>query len=274
VTGERSRRRLIAANWKMHKTIGEATEFVHELLPRIAGVESVDVVICPAYPALWPAVELTRGSGVQVFAQNMHYAVQGPFTGEVSAPMLLEAGVRGAILGHSERRRHFAESDGTVQLKTAAAVSAGLVPILCVGETEQECEFGETERRLRDQMQAGLALVDTERLGEVVIAYEPLWTIGTGRLAAPAHVRLVGASLRGLVADRSREQAERVRVLYGGGSITPESAAALLEFDEVDGLLVGEASLRADSFAVIVDAARSLSADARGRPRGTLRGRP
>ncbi|MGZ6849203.1 MAG: triose-phosphate isomerase family protein, partial [Blastococcus sp.] len=141
MTGDPSRRRLIAANWKMHETISEATGFVDKLLPRIAGVESVDVVICPAYPALGPTVELTRGSGVQVFAQNMHYAAQGPFTGEVSAPMLLEAGVRGVILGHSERRRLFAESDETVQLKTAAAVGAGLVPILCVGETEQECEL-------------------------------------------------------------------------------------------------------------------------------------
>ncbi|MGZ6838664.1 MAG: triose-phosphate isomerase [Blastococcus sp.] len=266
MTGDPSRRRLIAANWKMHETISEATGFVDKLLPRIAGVESVDVVICPAYPALGPTVELTRGSGVQVFAQNMHYAAQGPFTGEVSAPMLLEAGVRGVILGHSERRRLFAESDETVQLKTAAAVGAGLVPILCVGETEQECELGETERRLHDQLQAGLALVDTGRLGEVVIAYEPRWTIGTGRLAAPAHVQLVGAFLRALVADRSCEQAARVRVLYGG-SITPESAAALLELDEVDGLLVGEASLRAESFAAIVDAARRLSTGGRGRPR-------
>ncbi len=254
VTSVRVRRRLIAANWKMHKTIGEAAGFVDELLPRIAGVESVDVVICPAYLALGPTVQLTRRSGVEVFAQNMHYAAQGPFTGEVSAPMLLEAGVRGVILGHSERRRLFAESDETVQLKTAAAVGAGLVPILCVRETEQECELGETELRLGEQLRAGLALVETGRLGEVVIAYEPLWTIGTGRLAARAHVQLVGAFLRGLVADRSCEQAARVRVLYGGG-VAPESAAALLELDEVDGLLVGEASLRADSFAAIVDAA-------------------
>ena len=155
--------------------------------------------------------------------------------------MLLEAGTRGVILGHSERRRLFAESNETVQLKTGAAVGAGLVPILCVGETEQECKLGVTERRLRDQLHSGLALVDTGRLGEVVIAYEPLWTVGTGRLAAPAHVQLVAAFLRALVADRSCEPSARVRVLYGG-SITPESAAALLELDEVDGLLVGEAS--------------------------------
>ena len=187
------------------------------------------------------------------------------WTREVSAAMLLEVGVRGVILGHSERRRLFAESDETVQLRTAAAVGAGLVPILCVGETEQECELGETKRRLRDQLQAGLALVDTGRLGEVVIAYEPLWTIGTGRVAA-AHVQLVGAFLRGLVADRSCEQAARIRVLYGG-NITSECAAALLELDEVDGLLVGEASLRADSFAAIVDATRDLSIGGRGRPR-------
>jgi triosephosphate isomerase len=157
--------------------------------------------------------------------------------------------------------------------KTGAAVGAGLVPIVCVGETGQECELGETERRLRDQLQSGLALVDTGRLGEVVIAHEPLWTIGTGRLAACAHIQLVGAFLRGLVADRSGEQAARIRVLYCG-SISPESSAALLELDEVDGLLVGEASLRADSFAVIVDTARRLSPTVVAVHAGTLRGRP
>ena len=171
---------LIAGNWKMHKTVAEAGTFIAALLPRVAAAESVDVVICPAYLALRPTVDRTRGSRVNVYAQNMHYAAEGPFTGEVSAPMLVEAGVTGVILGHSERRRLFAESDRAVQLKTAAAVAARLVPILCVGETEEECELGETEARIREQVRAELALVDTACLGEVVIAYEPSWAIGTG----------------------------------------------------------------------------------------------
>jgi triosephosphate isomerase len=265
---------MVAANWKMHNTIVEAERFVDQLRPRIAEVESVDVVLCPAYLALRPTVVRARGSRVQVFAQNMHHAAQGPFTGEVSAPMLLEAGVDGVILGHSERRRLFGESDEMVQLKTAAAVEAGLVPIVCVSETEQECELGETERRLGEQLRAGLALVEDRRLGVVVVAYEPIWTLGTGRVAAPAHVELVGALLRGLVSERSREQGERIRLLYGGG-VAPAIAADLLRLDGVDGLLVGEASLDPDSLAAIVDAVRRVHADGRGRPRRiALRGRP
>jgi len=253
------RRPLIAGNWKMHKTIAEASAFTEALLPRVSMVESIDVVICPAYLALRPTVDWTRHSRVQVYAQNMHYAAEGPFTGEVSAPMLVEAGARGVILGHSERRRMFAESDTAVQLKMAAALAAGLVPILCVGETEEECELGETEHMLREQAETCLALVETDRLGEVVIAYEPIWTIGTGRETNPMHIQEVGALVRAVVAERSSEQADRVRLLYGG-SVTPANANALVELEDVDGLLVGEASLGVDSFAAVVDSAlRSLS---------------
>ena len=254
---------LIAGNWKMHKTVAEAGTFIAALLPRVAAAESVDVVICPAYLALRPAVDRTRGSRVNVYAQNMHYAAEGPFTGEVSAPMLVEAGVAGVILGHSERRRLFAESDRAVQLKTAAAVAARLVPILCVGETEEECELGETEARIREQVRAELALVDTACLGEVVIAYEPSWAIGTGRVATPAHVQDVGSLVRGVVADGSAEQAMRTRVLYGGG-VFLEDARELLEIDDFDGLLVGEASLEVDSFAAIVHTA--CGSETRRRP--------
>jgi triosephosphate isomerase len=191
---------------------------------------------------------------VKVHAQNMHYAAEGPFTGEVSAPMLVEAGVTGVILGHSERRRLFAESDWAVQLKTAAAVAARMVPIVCVGETEEECELRETEARICEQVRTALALVDTSRLGEVVIAYEPIWTLGTGRVATPAHVQEVGSLVRGVVANRSPEQAIRARVLYAGG-VLPENARMLLEVDDIDGLLVGEASLDVDSFTAIIDSA-------------------
>jgi triosephosphate isomerase len=219
-------------------------------------VESIDVVICPAYLALRPMVEWTRDSRVEVYAQNMHYAPEGPFTGEVSAPMLLEAAVRGVIVGHSERRRLFAESDAAVQLKVAAALATGLVPILCVGESEEQCRPGKTEHRLRQQLRSGLALVDTSRLGEVVIAYEPSWTIGTGGRAALEHTQEVGALVRGVVAERSGEQATRTRVLYGGG-VSADTAATLLALDDVDGLLVGEPSLEVDLFLSILNAARS-----------------
>jgi triosephosphate isomerase (TIM) len=254
---------LIVGNWKMHKTVSEAEAFIDDLLPRMQATGAMVVVICPAYLALRPAVDRTRGSRVKVFAQNMHYAAEGPFTGEVSAPMLVEAGVTGVILGHSERRRLFAESDRAVQLKTAAAVAAGMVPIVCVRETEEECELRETEARIREQVWTALALVDTSRLGEVVIAYEPSWTIGTGRVATPAHVQDVGSLVRGVVADRSAEQAMRTRVLYGGG-ILLEDARELLEIDNVDGLLVGEASLEVDSFAAIVHTA--CGSETRRRP--------
>ncbi len=187
-------RPLIAGNWKMHKTIAEANAFIEALLPYVSAEESIDVVVCPAYLALRPMVDWTRGSQVEVYAQNMHYyAPEGPFTGEVSAPMLLEAGVRGVIVGHSERRRLFAESDAAVQLKVAAAVATGLVPILCLGESEEHCQLGETEHWLRRQLRSDLALVDTCRLDEVVIAYEPIWTIGTGRMAAFEHTQEIGA---------------------------------------------------------------------------------
>jgi triosephosphate isomerase len=255
VTARALPRPLIAGNWKMHKTIAEAGAFIEALLPSLSAKESIDVVLCPAYPALRPMVEWTGDSRVEVYAQNMHYAPEGPFTGEVSAPMLLEAGVRGVIVGHSERRQLFAESDAAVQLKVAAAVASGLVPILCVGESEEQCRLGETEHRLPQQLRSDLALVDGCRLGEVVIAYEPIWTIGTGRMAALEHIQEVGALVRGVVAERSSEQAPRTRVLYGG-SVSADTAATLVALDDVDGLLVGEPSLDPDLFLSILTAVR------------------
>jgi triosephosphate isomerase len=245
---------LIAGNWKMHKTNAEAEAFIQAFLPRISSVTSVDVAICPAFLALPAMVDSTRGSRVGVYAQNMHYAANGAFTGEVSPPMLVEAGVQGVILGHSERREHFGESDRALQLKVRAALDAGLAPILCVGETEEERERGDTERKLRHQVQEDLAKVDTDRLGEVVIAYEPLWAIGTGRVATAEQAQEAIAFIRALVGDRSREQSERTRVLYGG-SVKPDNAVELLALPDVDGALVGGASLDPDSLAAIVGAA-------------------
>ncbi|HWF26301.1 MAG TPA: triose-phosphate isomerase [Solirubrobacteraceae bacterium] len=245
---------FIAGNWKLHKTVAEAEAYVQALLPRVSTTEGVDVAICPVYTALQAMVDSTRGSRVAVYAQNMHQAPEGPFTGEVSAPMLVELDVAGVILGHSERRELFGETDRALQVKVPVALDSGLQPILCVGETEEERDRGDTERKLRHQVKEDLAKVPTERLGEVIIAYEPIWAIGTGRVATPEQAQEAIAFIRALVADRSRDEAERVRVLYGG-SVKADNAAELLALPDVDGALVGGASLDAESFATIVAAA-------------------
>jgi triosephosphate isomerase len=246
---------MIAGNWKMHKTVAEAEAYIQALLPRVSTTDGVDVAICPTFTALQAMVDSTRGSRVAVYAQNMHQAPEGAFTGEVSAPMLRELDVTGVILGHSERRELFGETDRALQLKVPAALDAGLQPILCVGETEEERDRGDTERKLRHQVQEDLAKVPSERLGEIVIAYEPIWAIGTGRVATPEQAQEAIAFVRALVADRARDESDRLRVLYGG-SVKPDNAAELLALPDVDGALVGGASLDAESFATIVAAAR------------------
>ena len=245
---------MIAGNWKMHKTIADAEAYIQSLLPRVSSPDGVDVAICPPFTALQAMVDSARGSRVAVYAQNMHYAPEGAFTGEISAPMLSELDIDGVILGHSERRELFGETDRALQLKVPAVLAAGLQPVLCVGETEEERDRGDTERKLRHQVQEDLAKVPTEQLGEIVIAYEPIWAIGTGRVATPEQAQEAIAFVRALVADRSRAGGESVRVLYGG-SVKPDNAAELLALPDVDGALVGGASLDAESFAAIVAAA-------------------
>jgi len=244
----------VAGNWKMHKTIEEAEHFIAQLLPRVSTADHADVAICPPFTAVGPMVDSTRGSRVQVYAQTMHYAPSGAFTGEVSGAMLSEIGAHGVILGHSERRELFAETDRALTLKVPAAIDAGLVPILCVGETEDERERGDTERKLRHQIQEDLAKVPLEQLSEVVIAYEPIWAIGTGVVATAEQAQEAIAFIRALIADRSRDQAEQIRILYGG-SVKPDNASELLSLPDVDGALVGGASLEAESLAAIVAAA-------------------
>jgi triosephosphate isomerase len=251
---EARRTPLIAGNWKLHKTIAEAEEFIAALLPRVSSADGVDVAICPTFTVLQAMVDSTRGSRVAVYAQNMHQADHGAFTGEVSAPMLTELDVQGVVLGHSERRQYFGETDKALAQKVPAALAAGLLPVLCVGETEDERENGNTQRKLRHQVQEGLSRVDTDRLGDVVIAYEPIWAIGTGQVATPEQAQDAIAFVRALVGDRSKEQAAQVRVLYGG-SVKADNAAELLALPDVDGALVGGASLDAETFAAIVAAA-------------------
>ncbi|MEA2359609.1 MAG: triosephosphate isomerase [Solirubrobacteraceae bacterium] len=251
-----SRTPLIAGNWKMHKTIAEAEEFIASLLPRVSTADGVDVAVCVPFTDLQAVVDSTRGSRVEVYAQNMHQAPFGPFTGEISAPMLTELEVHGVVLGHSERRQLFNETDRALSEKVPAALDVGLRPILCVGETEDEREAGDTERKLRHQVQEGLEKLDNARLGDVVIAYEPVWAIGTGLVATPEQVQEAVAFVRALVADRDRDEAQRTRILYGG-SVKPDNAGELLALEDVDGALVGGASLEVADFVAIVEAART-----------------
>jgi len=245
---------LIAGNWKMYKTEREAEDFIQALLPRVSAVDGVDVGICVPFTDLRAMVDSARGSRVEVYAQNMHHEPEGPFTGEISSKMLDELGVQGVVLGHSERRELFGESDRALALKVPAALDRGLAPILCVGETESERENENTDRKLRQQIREDLANVAGERLTDVTIAYEPIWAIGTGQVATPEQAQEAIAFIRALVADRDPAAAERVRILYGG-SVKPENAAELLALPDVDGALVGGASLEAESFAQIVAAA-------------------
>jgi len=246
---------LIAGNWKMYKTIGEAEDFIQAFLPQVSDADGVDVAICPSFLALESTLDSTHGSRVQVLAQNVHQAAEGAFTGEVSVVMLSDLGAHGAIVGHSERRQFFRETDKALQQKVPALLEAGLLPILCVGESEEERERGDTERKLRHQVQEGLAKVPEERLGDVVIAYEPVWAIGTGRVATVDQAQEAIGFIRALVAGRSRPESDRVRLLYGG-SVKAENAAELLGLPDVDGALVGGGSLDPDSLAEIVAAAR------------------
>ncbi|HEY2631689.1 MAG TPA: triose-phosphate isomerase [Solirubrobacteraceae bacterium] len=246
---------LIAGNWKMYKTEQEAEEYIQALLPRVSSTSGMDIAICVPFTDLRAMVDSARGSRVEVYAQNMHHEPEGAYTGEVSAPMLSELDVSGVVLGHSERRELFGETDKSLALKIPAALAAGIVPIVCVGETEVEREAGDTERKLRHQIGEDLAGVSDERLADIVIAYEPIWAIGTGKVASAEQAQEAIAFVRALIAGRSPEAAERIRVLYGG-SVKPENASELLVLPDVDGALVGGASLDAESFATIVAAAQ------------------
>jgi triosephosphate isomerase (TIM) len=242
----------IAANWKMNKTVAEAAEFIDALLPRIAATQH-DVVVCPPFTALHEVVERRRGTAVRVAAQNMHFEESGAFTGEVSAPMLVELDVEAVVLGHSERRQFFGETDAALAKKVPAALAADLEPILCVGETEEARDAGQTEEVLERQLQADLAEVSDEDVAKVVIAYEPIWAIGTGKVATPEQAQEACAFIRDVLRARGAA-ADDVRILYGG-SVKPGNAAELLALPDVDGALVGGAALVAEDFAAIVEAA-------------------
>jgi triosephosphate isomerase (TIM) len=251
------RRPYIAGNWKMFKTSFEAREYAQKLLARLPLGNGVELALCPPFTALAATLEGLGGSEIKVLAQNMHQEPEGAYTGEVSAPMLKELGVHGTLLGHSERRQHFNETDRALQEKVPAALGAGLEPMLCVGESEDEREAGETQRKLRHQVQEALERVPEDQLGKVVIAYEPIWAIGTGQVATPEIAQDAIAFIRALVGDRSKAAAEQVRVLYGG-SVKPDNAAEILAQPDIDGALVGGASLDPDGLVELVKAAAAL----------------
>jgi triosephosphate isomerase len=246
-------RPYLAANWKMNMTVAETEVFFGDFLPQLPEAD-VDVVVCPPFTALGPAVDACDGTPVRIAAQNMHEAESGAYTGEVSAEMLTELGVSAVVLGHSERRQYFNETDEALARKVAAALEAGLEPILCVGESDAEREAGETAAVLTRQIEADLAEVGDDRLGSVVIAYEPIWAIGTGKTASTEQAQEACAQIRELIAGRSAGAAEAVRILYGG-SMKPGNAGELIAQADVDGGLVGGASLDPADFLAIVEAA-------------------
>jgi triosephosphate isomerase len=244
---------LLAANWKMNKTVAETEAFLDAFLPNVP--EGPDVVVCPPYTSLAAAIRSCGENGrVRVAAQNMHQDESGAFTGEVSAPMLVELGVGAVVLGHSERRQHFGETDEALAAKVPAALEAGLLPILCVGESEDERDADETAAVLTRQIEADLAGVEAGRLSEVVVAYEPIWAIGTGKTATTEQAQEACALIRERLAARSADAAASIRILYGG-SMKPANAAELIGQEDVDGGLVGGAALDPADFLAIVQSA-------------------
>jgi triosephosphate isomerase (TIM) len=246
------RRPIIVGNWKMHKTIPEAVALVKDLSASVAQVQDVDIGVAPPFTALRAVAEALGGSRIFTAAQNMHWEPQGAFTGEISAAMLTDVGCRRVIIGHSERRQYFAESDATVNRKLKAALNAQLDPILCIGETLAQQEGNATFGVLEQQIHQGLAEISAEVVQRLVVAYEPIWAIGTGKTATPDQAQEVHAFIRGLLAALyGKALADEVRIQYGG-SVNAGNIDALMAQPDVDGALVGGASLEASSFVQIV----------------------
>ena len=245
---------FIAGNWKMNKTVAEAVALVDELKAALAGVQGVDVAICPTFVALTAVKPALAGSVIKLGAQNVHFEPKGAFTGEVSIPML-KGIVDYIIIGHSERRQYFAETDQTVNKKVLAVLASGLEPIMCVGETLQQNEAGETEAVLERQVREGLVNVSPADIAKVTVAYEPIWAIGTGRAATSDDAQNRCAFIRKQLRAQYGDLADQVRIQYGG-SVTAANAKELLGKPDIDGALVGGASLKAADFAAIVKAAK------------------
>ncbi|WP_176012516.1 triose-phosphate isomerase [Victivallis sp. Marseille-Q1083] len=252
-----SRKVIIAGNWKMNKTASEGRKLVEELKPLVAGCTEAEVVVCPPFTTLGAVVEAAKGSNIKVGAQNIHWEQSGAFTGEISADMLKEAGVEYVIIGHSERRQYFGETDCSVNKRLKAALAAGLTPIVCVGELLADRENGNTGKVLFTQLEGGLAGISKEDMAKTVIAYEPVWAIGTGKTATPEMAEETHNYIRQQLRDMfGNEVAEKVRIQYGG-SMKAENARELVAQQNIDGGLIGGAALKADSFASLIKNALS-----------------
>jgi triosephosphate isomerase len=246
------RRRVIAGNWKMYKTIADTRAFFAAFAPLAAEASYCDIVVAPPFTSILAAVESAKNSKIGIGGQNVYFEKEGAFTGEISPAMLVEAGCRYVIIGHSERRQIFGETDEMVAKKTKAALAVGLIPIVCLGETLAERESGHTERVCEMQLNNGLGALTPEEFSRILMAYEPVWAIGTGRTATPEIAAASHRYLRQCVAKRfSPEHAAALRILYGG-SVKPENILGLMAQEELDGALVGGASLDPKSFAAIV----------------------
>jgi triosephosphate isomerase len=246
------RKKLIAANWKMYKTPDQASDFFRDFLPLVKGHDRDEIVVCPNYLAIDVAVHAAKGSNVAIGAQNLHWEKEGAFTGEICASMLVAVGVTHVIIGHSERRHYFGETDDTVNHKLKAALQAALIPIVCVGEVLEEREAGLTDDVLRRQCLRAFNKISAKKALTLVVAYEPVWAIGTGKTATPQIAADAHAIIRAEAAESfGQEFADGLRILYGG-SVKPENAKALMSETEIDGALVGGASLDPKSFADIV----------------------
>ena len=247
------RRPVIAGNWKMYKTQAETFTFFQAFRPLVATSQHCDIIVSPPFTALAAALEAARDTAIGIAAQNVHWEREGAFTGEVSAQMLLELGCRGVIIGHSERRQYFAETDESVNRKTKAALEAGLTPVVCIGETLSEREGDRTLSVLKRQFEEGVASLTAAQFSRILIAYEPVWAIGTGRTATPELAADAHRYIRELAASRfTSELASRLRILYGG-SVKPGNISDLMAQVDIDGALVGGASLDPQSFAKIVN---------------------
>jgi triosephosphate isomerase len=251
------RKKLIAGNWKMNKTSAEAAALVADIVSSVGTVQDVDIVVCPPFTSVETVGKAVDGSTVKLGAQNMHHEASGAYTGEVSAEMLRSLFARYVILGHSERRAYFGETDAFINQKLIAALKAELKPILCVGETLEEREAGDTLKVVQTQLEGGLVGVAEDSAAEIVIAYEPVWAIGTGKVATVEQAQEVHAYIRDLLGKLlSPAAAAKIRILYGG-SMKPANAPDLLAQADIDGGLIGGASLEARSFAQLVEAAQA-----------------
>jgi triosephosphate isomerase len=246
------RKKVMAANWKMNKTPNETRDYFKEFLPMVAGHDRDEIVVCPPYTDVDAAIAMARGSNVAIGVQNVHWKADGAYTGEISAPMLLSLGVTHVIVGHSERRQYFGETDDTVNLRLKAALEAGLTPICCVGEVLEEREAGLTDDVLRRQCVRAFHAISAKKAAKMIVAYEPVWAIGTGKTATPELAAAAHAVIRREATEVFGEEfAAQLRILYGG-SVKPDNVCALMAQEEIDGALVGGASLDPKSFAALV----------------------